>query len=90
MREITIEELEKTDPAERTIIDIRTAERYKSNTIPGAINWDNFRMDREGDIAESTVEGISANIAEDATEGVSKAGTGMNRLERLWGAVSKQ
>lgn len=89
MREITIEELEKTDPAERTIIDIRTAERYKSNTIPGAINWDNFRMDREGDIAESTVEGISANIAEDATEGVSKAGTGMNRLERLCASVPK-
>ena len=70
MREISVEELEKTDPGQRTIIDIRTAERFKNSTIPGAVNWDNFRMDRAEDTAggpgtPGSLEKLCASVPKD-------------------------
>lgn len=38
MKTIRVEELEKLDPSQITIIDVRPTEPYKSGTFPGAIN----------------------------------------------------
>ena len=41
MKEITIEQLEQMAPADRTVIDIRVEERFKSGSLPEAINVPN-------------------------------------------------
>ncbi len=39
MNSITVEELEKIDPQSITIIDMRVEERFRSGSLPGALNY---------------------------------------------------
>ena len=45
MKSITIEELEKLDPTERFVMDIRPADAYERGTFPGAASFPEFFLD---------------------------------------------